>query len=87
MGGDGPRASFTSTLRRYGMPIYYVTYSATIDGGHITGRSQITSEKPMTSMRRIEQVETSILENVLLNTPSARNLYLTFWREIESDTA
>lgn len=68
------------------MTVYYLTYSMMTDMGLALGRSSITCAKPINSMTRVEEVEKAVLDDLRATTqPSARSLFLTWWRELEFD--
>lgn len=64
---------------------YYIVYSIKTDQGTGVGRCPITCDKPIDSMDRIKEVEKAILEDLRKDTPSAGNIFLTFWREIKPE--
>lgn len=64
---------------------YYVVYSVRTAEGSGVGRCPLSCDRPIDTMARIKEVEKAILEDLRKDTPSAANVFLTFWREIRPD--
>ena len=61
---------------------YYIVYSLRTKDGSGLGRTSITTNRPIDSMRRINDVEEIILNDLRKTTPSAENVFVTFWAPI-----
>lgn len=65
------------------MPRYFLTYSAQVDSGVVTGRAYATSSHPLVTEAVVTQMEQDILTDLRKEQPSARRLFLTWWQELK----